>query len=236
MDRRRLFIISKNDDVIKFANPEVGRICVENWGSNGKITKDQAAAVTTLGTVFRNNTKITSFDELKYFTGVNYIITEAFNNCNQLTSLCVENITNYIGDRALRSTALSGILTFPTQRIGGVFCSNNPNVVRINMPNITLLQGLNEVNGYNFGNCTSLEILDFGASLNILDDTNFGSGSNLLKTIIFRGNVPKNLNFNPLGISKTATYYVPDEYLDNWKAALTTLTFKPFSEAPEGLL
>ena len=54
---------------IRFEDDEVRRICAENWGDGMGITKEQAAAVTgDIGSKFRNNTEINSFDELRYFT------------------------------------------------------------------------------------------------------------------------------------------------------------------------
>lgn len=43
-----------------------------NWDTdgNGYLMKSEAEAVTSVGTVFKGNTEITSFDEFKYFTGV----------------------------------------------------------------------------------------------------------------------------------------------------------------------
>ena len=61
---------------ITFADPVVKAICVANWGSNGEITYEQAAAVTDLNGAFdywSNNPpteQITSFNELQYFTGL----------------------------------------------------------------------------------------------------------------------------------------------------------------------
>ena len=67
---------------------EVERLCVQNWGTSipGRITKEEAAAVTTLGSVFTGNTNITSFNELEYFTGLTTLRT-AFQNCTGLTSV-----------------------------------------------------------------------------------------------------------------------------------------------------
>lgn len=221
---------------IVFADDEVKRICVENWGSDGEITKNQAKAVTTLGAVFNGNTKITSFDELKYFTGVTSLSTKCFNDCTSLSKLNLDNITDTIGDKALRNVRLTGELTIKATHIGGVFLSRVPGITRVNMPNITSFSKTSTDTGYSFNYCDSLTTVDFGKNLGILVDPNFGTSSPLLKTVIFRGNVPTSLNFVPSDPSKRATYYVPDEYLANWQTKLSSLTLKPFSEAPEGLL
>lgn len=64
-----LTLIVEGGYYIRFADPIVGEICATNWGDGAGtgITKEQAAAVTTLSQKFRNNTEITSFNEAKYF-------------------------------------------------------------------------------------------------------------------------------------------------------------------------
>lgn len=97
---------SEEEDLIfiQFADAEVKRLCVENWDTNhdGEISLNEAAAVTDLGDVFRKNTLITSFDELKYFTGLTSIGVSAFYLCDGLTSVIIpESVTN-IGANAFR--------------------------------------------------------------------------------------------------------------------------------------
>ncbi|KAB3871245.1 leucine-rich repeat domain-containing protein, partial [Phocaeicola vulgatus] len=55
-------------EIIDFKDLNVRNICVNAWGSDGELTIEQAAAVTNLATKFKQNSVITSFDELKYFT------------------------------------------------------------------------------------------------------------------------------------------------------------------------
>ena len=82
---------------ITFADANVKTICVANWDTshNGELSEAEAAAVTDIGTVFQNNTQITSFDEISYFTGLTSIASQAFNGCTGLTSITIpENITS----------------------------------------------------------------------------------------------------------------------------------------------
>lgn len=95
---------------IEFKDSEVKRLCVENWGSNGEITYDQAAAVTDLGTVFSGNTAITSFDELQYFTGLTSIGIGVFNGCTSLMFIKIPNSVTSIGNIAFSGcSSLSSI-------------------------------------------------------------------------------------------------------------------------------
>ena len=54
---------------IRFEDPEVKRICIENWDKDGdgELSMEEAAAVSSIGTMFANRT-IKGFTELRYFT------------------------------------------------------------------------------------------------------------------------------------------------------------------------
>ena len=83
---------------ITFADVNVKELCVANWDTNGdgELSKVEAAAVTDLGTVFKNNTVITSFNELQYFTGLTKITNDEFRGCSGLTSVIIPNSVTYI--------------------------------------------------------------------------------------------------------------------------------------------
>ena len=59
-------------DPIEFEDPAVEKICVANWDTDGdgSLSYAEAAAVKSIGTVFRSNKSITSFDEFQFFTGI----------------------------------------------------------------------------------------------------------------------------------------------------------------------
>ena len=86
---------------IKFADDYVKTICVNQWDTdgNGKLSYEEAAAVTSIDNRFRN-TNITSFDEFQYFTGVTIIYREAFNNCLKLSSIILPEGIEEIGPGA----------------------------------------------------------------------------------------------------------------------------------------
>ena len=87
---------------IMFADDAVKTLCVANWDTNndGKLDMDEAAAVTNLGSVFKENTDITTFDELQYFTGLTSISDSAFYYCSNLSSIIIPDNVNTIGNRA----------------------------------------------------------------------------------------------------------------------------------------
>lgn len=94
------------NEVITFADPLVKVVCLAcNWDTNGdgNISIGEAAAVTDLGTVFKGRT-ITSFDELRYFTGLTSIRAEAFSGCSNLASITIPESVTSIGADAFTGT------------------------------------------------------------------------------------------------------------------------------------
>ena len=65
---------------ITFADANVKALCIANWDTDkdGELSTDEAAAVKSLGTVFREKNNIGTFEELKYFTGLTAISDYAF--------------------------------------------------------------------------------------------------------------------------------------------------------------
>ena len=89
-------------DNINFADDNVKALCVANWDTNhdGELSYEEAAAVTDIGQVFRNNSSITSFDEFEYFTGVTSLGYYNFYSCEGLTSITIPNSVTSIGENA----------------------------------------------------------------------------------------------------------------------------------------
>jgi uncharacterized protein YjdB len=88
--------------VIVFADAKVKAICVSQWDTNGdgELSELEAIAVTDLGMAFKDKTSITSFNELKYFTGLATIGKNAFGGCSKLTSITIPNSVGTIGSYA----------------------------------------------------------------------------------------------------------------------------------------
>lgn len=74
---------------IDFADEEVKAICLKHWDKNGdrELQIDEAQAVTSLNAVFCNNPVIRTFDELRFFTGLQEIGISDFDLCLGLRSI-----------------------------------------------------------------------------------------------------------------------------------------------------
>ena len=73
---------------IVFKDPVVEQICVANFSSDGiGVLPEDAAKVTSIGTIFKGNTEISRFDEFEYFTRVAILGSSAFEGCSQLESI-----------------------------------------------------------------------------------------------------------------------------------------------------
>ena len=123
----------------EFADPEVSRIVAENWGDGTGTSLEQIQAITDIGTVFRENTSIQTFDEFDKFTGVSRIHGKVFFNCNNLESVKIPLTVTYIG------TTRNGTYT-----TNGAFsgCSR--------LVKIEGLDNLQTLEVYSFARCSSL--------------------------------------------------------------------------------
>lgn len=91
---------------IQFEDAEVLRVLLANGvGADGVITESQARAVTSIGTWFQSNTKITSFKELQYFTSItklgDYNLNyggATFYNCSNLEVVHLPSSLSSIGN------------------------------------------------------------------------------------------------------------------------------------------
>ena len=100
---------------IAFTDYKVRALCEANWDTNGDnwLNEDEAAAVTSLGEVFKNNTEITSFNELQYFTGLSSIDNSAFYGCSGLTSVTIPSGVTSIGNSAFSACSSLTSITIP---------------------------------------------------------------------------------------------------------------------------
>lgn len=85
---------------IHFADPEVLRVLLANITPNDGvgITKAQVEAVTSIGTWFKDNTEIETFDEFEKFTGITTLHAHTFLRCSNLKKVIMPNSIISVND------------------------------------------------------------------------------------------------------------------------------------------
>ena len=182
---------------IRFEDPEVKRICVENWDKDGdgELSMDEAAQVSSIGTLFTNNSRITSFDEFKYFTGIRNSEMGIFDKCSKLKSISLPDRFLLTHTMFASCTSLEAV-TFSAK------------------------MGPSEKELYEtFARCTSLKVLDFPETFTGI--INSGTFREVTANLIFRSKtVVKFKRYADwMFYYKGHGIYVPDNLVESYKTA-----------------
>lgn len=165
---------------VKFADPEVQRICAENWGDGIGITNEQIEAVTDIGIKFKGNTTIESFNEFERFTGVEIlghthyeiVYNSPFYQCVNLKSIKFPNNLKVIRANAFNGCNLDGlVINIPSLTMLGNNSFAETNIARVE--NLGSIESTGKTSGdadYNgaFRDCAKLI---FARLPNTLNDT-----------------------------------------------------------------
>ncbi len=181
--------------IITFTSTTAKQLCVQNWDTNGdgELSEAEAAAVTDLGTVFTGNTRMVSFNELQYFTGLKSIGSRAFQGCSSLTTVTIPNSATSIGFNAFDGCKGLTSVFIPnsvTSIDNGAFlgCSS---LTTITIPNsvtsiehgafrdcsgltsVTIPNSVRGIGDYAFFGCIGLTSLTIGNSVTTIGDYTF---------------------------------------------------------------
>ena len=174
------------EKIIRFADAEVERIGKANGGwdadGDGYIMEVEAESITGIGTIFRNNTTIQSFNELGKF-GVNIITYNAFFKCSNLKTIDLSNIVTIYDGGFEECASLSINVYLPVLQNLGVSAFKSSGIISFNAPLITSipqtcfsssqnleyanLENIEEVQTSAFYNCTKLRTAKLDAIKNI---------------------------------------------------------------------
>ena len=111
-----MITLPKHDkENIQFEDLRVKAICCKNWDTNndGELSYEEAAAVTDIGSIFKEDTNIIAFTELKYFTGITELSLWAFGNCTNLLKIVLPENVQTIGIRAFSGCSSLTSITIP---------------------------------------------------------------------------------------------------------------------------
>lgn len=224
---------------IQFEDKAVEAICVENWSSDGiGLTEEDAAAVTSIGTTFKGNTEITTFNELRYFTKVTSIPTNAFDACSNLRSIGVNwgEITS-IGANAFRncsSLQLEEVAAPKLTNLGSAAFHGIPALKRATdlgfVPSVALKTFYN----------TGLLFINLPATITSIGSQVFRYVTSL-EQVIVRATTPPSLDSLTFqNTNDTFLIYVPDASLEAYKGATNWVSFAdrihPLSEIEGSLV
>ncbi len=100
-----MFTAGSVSEAIAFSDPVVKQLCISNWDSdgNGELDYEEASGVSSIGTVFQGNTRITTFNEFQYFTGLTELGNGAFSGCSGLESIVLPAGLTSIGEYAFNN-------------------------------------------------------------------------------------------------------------------------------------
>lgn len=163
---------------IEFEDSMVGSICAEEWGDGVGITYEQAAAVTSLGTVFAGMGPVAAFNELEYFTGLQSVSSEAFVATSLRTIRIpysvktIENKAFYSCDSLTDITISEGsrLTSIGSEAFSG--CSS--------LKSITLPDGVTSIGNSAFESCSSLKTIDIPEGVTSIGNGAFRNCSSLI--------------------------------------------------------
>lgn len=211
---------------IDFKDQVVKDICVRNWGSDGELTLEQAAEITTINTKFKENLEITSFNELKYFINAN-ARTEypgepglpygAFDRCINLESVTIMPTAKRVETSAFGGCSSLKKVIFPDSIY---FLGMNIFYGCTSLESVNIPKGFadSKFPSNVFRDCISLaSLIEVPETVTIIGMATF-NGCASLAGVKMKGNVPPSLEYSVFGNS-TFPIYVPEVAVGAYKSA-----------------
>lgn len=247
-------LLLAQSEPIKFANDRVRKYSVKFWDTNGdgELSYDEAAAVTTLDTVFRYKSEIHgTFRELRHFTGLRKINALAFSDCHWMTAIELPPTIDTICYRAFWSCIRVDTLLLPKtlhviEPYGFYHCMrlkeiNIPGTVDSiptatfmwceEMKTATINEGTRIIGPGAFAHCESLQYIYLPSTIISVGD-NVLTGSIWLRQVVIRATVPPAATDKSFGkdVVSNAVLYVPEGTIKAYRKAPGWRRFKYISE------
>lgn len=155
------------EKTMSFLDANVKNICLEHWDtdSDGKLTYNEAAAVTSLGEAFQGQSAIKKFPELYYFTSLTQIDPHAFDGCALLTDIRLPKKLKKIGEGAFMNCQKLAQINLPTgvDEIGQAAFEGCKLLASVDLPgNIT------EIKDYAFRNCAAITTVNLPINVRLI--------------------------------------------------------------------
>jgi surface protein len=221
---------------IIFEDPTVKAICIEHFDTNhdGELTIAEAEAVTSFGSyyddpnslIFAGNSEIQSFNELKYFTGLQDIEAFAFAYCENLASITLPSNIKTIGNQAFQSTNLHSIeIPEGVTTIYGAAFYNCKQLTNVILPSTLLRISTNAFNG-----CSNLRFIEIPESVTEFGNYTFNNCTALTQVRV-KWDTPLEIgDADPFPTRADITLVVPPHTSDAYSTATYWQEFKNFQE------
>lgn len=154
-------------EIITFEDSAVEKICLDKWDASGDglLSVLEVAAVTNpndLIGVFEGNADITSFNELKYFTGLTGIPAAAFKGCINLCEITLPKSIKFLGGEAFYDCKVLSSIDIPAS-IDALpsCCFYNC----ISLTDVILPNSIKTIGGECFYGCEKLSKIDLPDSI-----------------------------------------------------------------------
>ena len=189
---------------ITFADANVKALCVANWDTNGngELSEAEAAAVTDLGEVFKNNSTITSFNELRYFTGLTSIGSSAFEGCSDLTSVTIPNSVTSIDYATFAYCSSLTSITIPNSVTS---ISDYAFYMCQFLTSITIPNSVTSIGKGAFAYCLNLTSINIPSSVTSIGENAFVECFSLSSMMVESGNTKYDSRNNCNAIIETAS-------------------------------
>ena len=175
---------------IVFEDSKVEELCVANWDTNGDglLSYAEAAAVQTLGNVFRSNTSVRNFKELKYFTGLTTIESRTFYNCANLRSVSIPRNVQYLDEEwfgcyELKEAHIEDIASWCrihhnlySRALTKILYVNGE---KLDLTNLVIPEGVKKIGEYAFYQCDVIETLTMPSTVTTVGVGAFSLCTNL---------------------------------------------------------
>lgn len=177
-------------------------------GTKGRITVEQAAAVSSLGTVFNSNSKISKFNEFRFFSGLTSYGTGFGSSTLAEITFPKEGKVNGSSMMFQGCHLKSIIIPDYWTTIGDKCFWNNTKLTYVKIPD-----GITSIGQYAFYNAINTDVLRLPSTVRSIQSTAFGA--NTIGVTIIMATTPPSYGGGRFG----SIVYVPDESVDLYASA-----------------